>query len=122
MGRRKFTGMKGEFRNGEFVDHEQTPQMRNIEYDLSPERMERVWARYRSRWEKIEEVERIRDLDRKREEFRRKIDEKRARMAQMTEAERDEFLFKLRYLRPDAADPEESFTNGSQGTKDGVPE
>ena len=67
-------------------------------------------------------MERIRDLDRKREEFRRKIDEKRARMAQMTEAERDEFLFKLRYLRPDAADPEESFTNGSQGTKDGVPE
>ena len=47
-------------------------------------------SRYRSRWEKIEEVERIRDLDRKREEFRRKIDEKRARMAQMTEAERDE--------------------------------
>ena len=78
--------------------------------------------RYRSRWEKIEEVERMRDLERKRNEFRRKIDEKRARMAQMTEAERDEFLFKLRYLRPDAAEPEESFSNGSQGTRDGVPE
>ena len=67
-------------------------------------------------------MERSRELERKREEFRRKIDEKRARMAQMTEAEREDFLFKLRYLRPDAADPEESFTNGSQGTRDGVPE
>ena len=64
----------------------------------------------------------MRDLERKRNEFRRKIDEKRARMDQMTEAERDEFLFKLRYLRPDAAEPEESFSNGSQGTRDGVPE
>jgi len=122
---RKFEGgwsPKGSFVNGQWVDDEPTPQMRNIEYDLSPERMERVWARYRSRWEKIEEVERSRELERKREEFRRKIDEKRARMAQMTEAEREDFLFKLRYLRPDAADPEESFTNGSQGIKDGVPE
>ena len=66
-------------------------------------------------------MERLQELEKKREEFRRKIDEKRARMAQMTEAERDDFLFKLRYLRPDAADPEESFTNGSQGTKDGFP-
>jgi len=122
---RKFEGgwsPKGSFVNGQWVDDEPTPQMRNIEYDLSPERMERVWARYRSRWEKIEEVERSRELERKREEFRRKIDEKRARMAQMTEAEREEFLFKLRYLRPDAADPEESFINGSQGTRDGAPE
>jgi len=122
---RKFDGgwsPKGSFVNGQWVDDEPTPQMRNIEYDLSPERMERVWARYRSRWEKIEEVERMRDLERKRNEFRRKIDEKRARMAQMTEAERDEFLFKLRYLRPDAAEPEESFFNGSQGTRDGTPE
>merc|ERR1719339_630875 len=39
----------------------------------------------------------------------------------LAEAERDDFLFKLRYLRPDAADPEESFTNGSQGTRDGFP-
>ena len=70
----------------------------------------------------IEEVERSRELERKREEFRRKIDEKRARMDQMTEAEREDFLFKLRYLRPDAADPEESFINGSQGTRDGAPE
>jgi len=122
---RKFEGgwsPKGSFVNGQWVDDEPTPQMRNIEYDLSPERMERVWARYRSRWEKIEEVERSRELERKREEFRRKIDEKRARMDQMTEAEREDFLFKLRYLRPDAADPEESFVNGSQGTRDGAPE
>merc|ERR1712013_968810 len=122
---RKFDGgwsPKGSFVNGQWVDDEPAPQMKNIEYDLSPERMERVWARYRSRWEKIEEVERMRDLERKRNEFRRKIDEKRARMDQMTEAERDEFLFKLRYLRPDAAEPEESFSNGSQGTRDGGPE
>ena len=40
----------------------------------------------------------------------------------MTEAEREDFLFKLRYLRSDAADPEESFVNGSQGRRDGAPE
>ena len=45
---RKFEGgwsPKGSFVNGQWVDDEPTPQMRNIEYDLSPERMERVWAR-----------------------------------------------------------------------------
>merc|ERR1712226_578998 len=114
MGRRKFTGMKGEFRNGEFVDHEQTPQMRNIQYDLSPERMERVWARYKSRWDRVEEVERLRDLEKKKEEFRRRVDEKRSRMHQMTEDEKDDFLFKLRQLRPDAV----TYTSDSDGEKD----
>ena len=43
-GRRRFTGMKGVFRNGKFVDDEPPPQMRNIEYDLSQERMEKLWV------------------------------------------------------------------------------
>jgi len=42
--RRRFTGMKGVFRDGKFVDDEPPPQMRNIEYDLSPERMEKLWV------------------------------------------------------------------------------
>ena len=91
--------------------------MRNIEYDLSPERMERLWARYRQRWERLEEVERVEGMERRKEEFRRKVEEKRARMSQMTEEERDDFLFKLRQLRPDAADPEESFT-GPRGEQE----
>ena len=36
--------MKGVFRNGVFVDDEETPQMRNLEYDLSPEKMEKIWV------------------------------------------------------------------------------
>ena len=88
--------------------------MRNIEYDLSPERMERLWGRYRQRWERREEVERVEGMERRKEEFRRKVEEKRARMGQMTEEEREDFLFKLRQLRPDAADPEASFTGGAE--------
>ena len=42
---RKFTGMKGVFKDGRFVDNEEPPQMRNIEYDLSPEKMEKIWVR-----------------------------------------------------------------------------
>lgn len=42
--RRKFTGMKGVFKDGRFVDDDEPPQMRNIEYDLSPERMEKLWV------------------------------------------------------------------------------
>ena len=55
--RRRFTGMKGEFRNGRFVDDEAPPEMRNIQYDLSPERMEKIWKRYKTRWDRVEEVE-----------------------------------------------------------------
>ena len=42
---RKFTGMKGVFKDGRFVDDEEPPQMRNIEYNLSPEKMEKIWVR-----------------------------------------------------------------------------
>ena len=42
--RRRFTGMKGVFKDGRFVDDDEPPQMRNIEYDLSPERMEKIWV------------------------------------------------------------------------------
>ena len=87
------------------MDEEPTPKMRNIQYDLSPERMERVWARYKSRWERVEEVERERELERRKEEFRRRVDEKRERMGSMSVEEREDFLFKLRQLRPDAAEP-----------------
>ena len=78
------------------MDEDPIPQMRNIQYDLSPERMERVWARYKSRWERVEEVERERELERRKEEFRRRVDEKRERMGSMSVEEREDFLFKLR--------------------------
>ena len=37
--------MKGEFRNGRFVDEERQQEFRNIQYDLDPEKMERIWVR-----------------------------------------------------------------------------
>ena len=36
--------MKGEFRNGRFVDEERQQEFRNIQYDLDPEKMERIWV------------------------------------------------------------------------------
>merc|ERR1712212_364208 len=97
-------GMKGVFKDGRFVDNEEPPQMRNIEYDLSPEKMEKIWARYKTRWDTVEEVERMEQLEKKKEEFRKRVDRKRERMKNMTADEKEEFLFKLRLLRTDAAD------------------
>ena len=37
-------GMKGTFRNGTFFDDDEPPQMRDIQYDLSPEKMEKIWV------------------------------------------------------------------------------
>jgi len=104
--RRRFTGMKGVFRDGKFVDDELPPQMRNIEYDLSAERMEKLWARYKARWDRVEEVERLRELEKKKVEFRRRVDLKREKMDQMNEEEKADFLHKLRLLRTDIVDDE----------------
>jgi hypothetical protein len=94
--------------------------MRNIEYDLSPERMERVWRRYRARWERTEEVEREERLQERKEEFRRRVDAKRERIADMTEEEREDFLFKLRqrtlHLQPDAPEPRDSANQGDKSS------
>jgi len=97
-------GMKGTFRNGTFVDDDEPPQMRDIQYDLSPEKMEKIWSRYKARWERVDELKRVEELEKKKEEFRRKIDAKRKRLQNMSEEEKEEFLYKLRYLRTDAAD------------------
>ena len=35
--------MKGEFRNGTFVDDEYQ-EYRHIQYDLDPEKMEKIWV------------------------------------------------------------------------------
>ena len=37
--------MRGEFRNGVFVDEDAPPEQRNIQYDLDPEKMEKIWVR-----------------------------------------------------------------------------
>jgi len=96
-------GMRGKYRKG-FMDDEKPPEMRNIEYDLSEERMQKIWARYKTRWERFEEIEREKRLKEKKIRFRQKIEEKRARMSEMSESEREDFLFKMRLLRTDAAD------------------
>ena len=92
--------MKGEFRKGRFVDDEAPPEMRNIQYDLSPERMEKIWKRYKTRWDRVEEVEKWRKLEEKKIEFRKRIDQKREKMNQnkMTKEEKAEFMHKIRYI------------------------
>ena len=44
----------------------------------------------------MDEVERLRDLEIKKEEFRRRVDLKREKMKHMTKEEKDAFQFKLR--------------------------
>ena len=97
-GRRRFNGMKGEFRNGRFVDDEAVPEMRNIEYDLSPEKMEKIWKRYKVRWERIDEIEKLEELEKKKIEFRKRFDIKREKMIQnkMSKEEKAEFMHKIR--------------------------
>jgi len=111
--RRRFSGMKGEFRNGRFVDDEAPPEMRNIQYDLSPERMEKIWKRYKTRWDRVEEVEKWKKLEEKKIEFRKRIDQKRKEMNEnkMTKEEKAEFMHKIRLHRIDAVEgfaPEEN--------------
>jgi len=86
---------------GQYVDFDAPPVMRNIQYDLSPEKMQKIWERYKTRWEKIEEIERIRDLEKKKIAFRKKLDERRANMNNMSPEEKADLKFKLRMLRTD---------------------
>ena len=37
--------MKGVFRNGFFHDEDGPQEQRNIQYDLDPEKMEKIWVR-----------------------------------------------------------------------------
>ena len=53
-------------------------------------------ARYKTRWERVEEVERMEQLEKKKAEFRKRVDLKREKMKHMTEDEKEEFLFRLR--------------------------
>ena len=41
----RYHGMRGEFRNGAFVDDEPRG-FRNIQYDLDPEKMEKIWVKF----------------------------------------------------------------------------
>jgi len=99
---RRFEGMKGSFQNGRFVDDEAPPEMRNIQYDLSQEKMEKIWARYKERWDKTEEIERMRELDERKAQFRKKLDERRANIQNMSPQERENFLFQMRMMMPEA--------------------
>ena len=40
----RYHGMRGQFRDGRFVDEESRTQHRNIQYDLDPEKMEKIWV------------------------------------------------------------------------------
>ena len=46
---RRSAGMKGEFRNGFFYDDDGPKEQRNIQYDLDPEKMEKIWVSVESR-------------------------------------------------------------------------
>lgn len=104
--RQRSAGMKGEFRNGFFYDEDGPQEQRNIQYDLDPEKMEKIWKRYKSRWERLEEIEKEKNLEEKKIKFRTRMEEKRERMLnnQMSKEEREEFMFRIRMHRPDAAE------------------
>jgi hypothetical protein len=53
-------------------------------------------ARYRERWNRTDELQRLQQLEQRKAEFRRKVEERRENMANMTPDEKEEFLFKLR--------------------------
>ena len=109
--------MKGEFRNGRFVDEERQQEFRNIQYDLDPEKMERIWVRienslvisyfqiflnfqkrYKMRWDRLDEIEREKTLLQKKIEFRRRMDLKREKMYKnlMSKEEKEEFMYRIR--------------------------
>ncbi len=53
-------------------------------------------ARYRERWNRLDEIQRLQDLEQRKQIFRQKVDQRRQNMANMTPDEKEEFLFKLR--------------------------
>jgi hypothetical protein len=53
-------------------------------------------ARYRERWNRADELQRLQQLEQRKAEFRRRVEERRQNMANMTPDEKEEFLFKLR--------------------------
>jgi len=97
--------MKGEFRNGTFVDDEYQ-EYRHIQYDLDPEKMEKIWKRYKARWERLDEIDRVKKLEEKKIVFRKRMEMKRERMLQnlMSKEEKEEFMYKIRMHRPDACE------------------
>nr|ACO15415.1 Chaperone protein dnaJ [Caligus clemensi] len=76
---------------------EAPPRHRNIQVDLSQERMERAWTAYKDRWDR--EEERWRELEKLKKEFRKDLDDLRANMHNMTPEERDIFLEGMRLFR-----------------------
>jgi len=101
----RYPGMKGEFRNGRFVD-DSPQEFRHIHYDLDPEKMEKIWKRYKKRWDQVDEIEKEKLLLKKKLRFRQLMDEKRERMFKnlMSEEEKEEFMFRIRLHRPDAVE------------------
>ena len=117
--------MRGEFRNGVFVDEDAPPEQRNIQYDLDPEKMEKIWVRrnffmidmmmesdrisfqkrYKSRWDRLDEIEKEKNLEERKVKFRARMEEKRQRMLnnQMSKEEREEFMFRIRSENMDRA-------------------
>jgi len=101
----RYPGMKGEFRNGRYVD-DNPQEYRHIHYDLDPEKMEKIWKRYKKRWDRVDEIEKERVMLEKKLRFRKLMDEKRERMFKnlMSNEEREEFMFRIRLHRPDAVE------------------
>ena len=71
--------------------------MRNIEVDLSEERMKKAWQAYRERW--IREEENRRNLEEKKLLFRLQLDQRRAAYSSMTEDEKETMKENMRLFR-----------------------
>merc|ERR1719187_957447 len=65
--------------------------------------------RYRERWNRSEKRE---TLEKRKDEFRRRLEEKRARMEFMSDEEREDFKFKMRMRWPDAAEEDSKEKTG----------
>ena len=54
--------------------------------------------RYKSRWDRLDEIEKEKNLEERKVKFRARMEEKRQRMLnnQMSKEEREEFMFRIR--------------------------
>ena len=62
----------------------------------------------------------MKELEKKKTEFRRRMDLKRARMDQMSKAEKEEFLYRIRLHRPDAVEDFDNPNDNKTINKDNI--
>lgn len=91
--------------------------MRNINIDLSEERMQYAWAAYKERWAR--EEDHLKNLEEQKMIFRMEIDKKRSRYSNMTDEEKATFRENLRLLKhPRFMKKESEFESDMNGAKE----